>query len=120
MIPAPRRPNVDNVLLKALVRAFRWQRLLDEGTCSTIKDIAAKESIDASYVGDLLRLTLLAPEIVEMILDGRQPPALQFETLKSLPLLWEEQQSHSRFQAKRSRLTNGCSWDHGRTQLPPA
>ena len=69
-----------------------WQRLLDEGTCSTIKDIAAKENIDPSYVGDVLRLTLLAPDIVEMILDGRQPPALQFETLrKSLPLLWEEQ-----------------------------
>jgi hypothetical protein len=86
------RPNVDNVLLKALVRAFRWQRLLDEGTCSTIKDIAAKENIDPSYVGDVLRLTLLAPDIVEMILDGRQPPALQFEALrKSLPLLWDEQ-----------------------------
>jgi hypothetical protein len=85
--PAPQRPNV-----KALVRSFRWQRLLDEGTCSTIKDIAAKENIDPSYVGDVLRLTLLAPDIVEMILDGRQPPALQFETLrKSLPLLWEEQ-----------------------------
>jgi hypothetical protein len=92
MTPVPRRPNVDNVLLKALVRAFRWQRLLDEGTCSAIKDIAAKENIDPSYVGDVLRLTLLAPDIVEMILDGRQPPALQFETLrKSLPLLWEEQ-----------------------------
>jgi hypothetical protein len=92
MTPAPQRPNIDTVLLRALVRAFRWQRLLDEGACSTIKDIAARENIDASYVGDVLRLTLLAPDIVEMILDGRQPPALQFETLrKSLPLLWEEQ-----------------------------
>jgi hypothetical protein len=92
MTLARQRPNIDTVLLKALVRAFRWQRLLAEGTCSTIKDIAAKETIDPSYVGDVLRLTLLAPDIVEMILDGRQPPALQFETLrKSLPLLWEEQ-----------------------------
>ena len=92
MTPARQRPNIDTVLLKALVRAFRWQRLLAEGTCSTIKDIAAKENIDPSYVGDVLRLTLLAPDIIEMILDGRQPPALQFETLrKSLPVLWEEQ-----------------------------
>jgi hypothetical protein len=46
----------------------------------------------ASYVGDVLRLTLLAPDIVEMILDGRQPPALQFEALRKwLPLLWDEQ-----------------------------
>lgn len=89
---ASRRPNIDNVLLKALVRAFRWQKLLDKGTYGTIKEIAAREKIDASYVGDVLRLTLLAPDIVEMILDGHQPPALQFESLrKSLPLAWQEQ-----------------------------
>ena len=67
-------------------------KAFDKGTCSTIKEVATKEKIDPSYVGDVLRLTLLAPDIVEMILDGRQPPALQFESLrKSLPLLWEEQ-----------------------------
>lgn len=87
-----RRPNIDNVLLKALVRAFRWQKLLDKGTFGTIKEIAAREKIDASYVGDVLRLTLLAPDTVEAILDGHQPPALSFESLrKSLPLAWQEQ-----------------------------
>jgi len=89
---APSRAQIDNVLLKALARAVRWQRLLDRGTCSTIKEIASTEKIDPSYVGDVLRLTLLAPDIIEMILDGRQPPMLQFESLrKSLPPLWEEQ-----------------------------
>jgi hypothetical protein len=88
----PSPTQIDNVLLKALARAVRWQRLLDQGTCGTIKEIASREKIDPSYVGDVLRLTLLAPDIVEMILDGRQPPTLQFEPLrKSLPLLWEEQ-----------------------------
>ena len=92
MASAPQRSNVDNVLLKALARAFRWQKLLDQGTYSTIKEIATKEKIHPSYVGDVLRLTLLAPDIVEGILDGRQPPALQFAALrKSLPLRWEEQ-----------------------------
>lgn len=92
MDAAPKRPSVDNVLLKALGRAFRWQKFLDEGTYSTIKELAAKEKIDPSYVGDVLRLTLLAPDIVEMILDGRQPQWLQFETLrKSLPYDWDEQ-----------------------------
>jgi len=67
---APRQ-NIDNVLVKALARAFRWQKLLDRGAYSSIKEIAAKEKIDPSYVGDVLRLTLLAPDIVEMILDGR-------------------------------------------------
>lgn len=88
----PSRSNIDSVLLKALVRAFRWQALLDQGAYGTIKEIAAKEKIDASYVGDVLRLTLLAPDIVEMILDGRQPPSLQFEDLRRfLSPVWQEQ-----------------------------
>jgi len=88
---APRQ-NIDNVLVKALARAFRWQKLLDRGAYSSIKEIAAKEKIDPSYVGDVLRLTLLAPDIVEMILDGRQPPDLQFQKFrKSLPLEWQAQ-----------------------------
>jgi hypothetical protein len=88
---APRQ-HIDNVLVKALARAFRWQKLLDGGVYSSIKEIAAKEKIDPSYVGDVLRLTLLAPDIVEMILDGRQPPALQFEQFrKSFPFEWQAQ-----------------------------
>jgi hypothetical protein len=83
---------IDNVLVKALARAFRWQKMLDRGAYSTLKEIAAKEQIDPSYVGDVLRLTLLAPDIVEMILDGRQPPGLQFQQFrKSLPLEWQAQ-----------------------------
>jgi hypothetical protein len=92
MSAVPSRAQIDNVLLKALARAVRWRQLLDQGVCSTIKEIALREKIDPSYVGDVLRLNLLAPDIIEMILDGRQPPTLQFETLrKSLPALWEEQ-----------------------------
>jgi hypothetical protein len=88
------RFDVDNVLVKALARGFRWRRLLDRGTYSTIKEIAAKEKIDPSYVGDVLRLPLLAPDIIEMILDGRQPRGLQFEQLrKSLPLEWRAQRN---------------------------
>jgi hypothetical protein len=88
------RFQIDNVLVKALARAFRWQKLLDRGTYSTIKEIATKEKIDKSYVGDVLRLNLLAPDIIEMILDGRQPPGLQFEQLrKSLPLEWQDQRN---------------------------
>ena len=86
------RQSIDNVLVKALARAFQWQKLLDRGVYSSIKEIAAKEKIDPSYVGDVLRLNLLAPDIVELILDGRQPPGLQFEQLrKSLPLEWQAQ-----------------------------
>ena len=86
------RFDVDNVLVKALAREFRWRKLLDSGTYGTIKEIAAKEKIDPTYVGDVLRLTLLAPDTIEMILDGRQPRGLQFEQLRrSLPLEWRAQ-----------------------------
>jgi hypothetical protein len=88
------RSNIDNVLVKALARAFRWQKLLDRGNYSSIKEIAARERINPSYVGDVLRLTLLAPDIVETILDGKQPPSLQFEQLRKLfPIEWQEQRS---------------------------
>jgi hypothetical protein len=79
MPAASPRFNVDNVLVKALARGFRWQKLLDCGTYRTIKEIAAKEKIDPSYVGDVLRLMLLAPDIIELILDSRQPRGVQFE-----------------------------------------
>ena len=70
----PRR--ADPAMVKALARAFRWKRLLDTGRYASISEIAAKEKIDRGYVGSILRLTLLAPDIIEMILDGRQPARL--------------------------------------------
>ena len=71
---APRHVVINNdpALLKALGRAFRWKRLLDDGTYASVSDIARAERLDRTYVGDVLRLTLLAPEIVEAILEGRQ------------------------------------------------
>src|SRR3954469_9274975 len=63
------RFNVDNVLVKALARGFRWRKLLCNGNFSTTKEISVKEGVDASYIAEVLRLTLLAPDIVEMILD---------------------------------------------------
>ena len=65
-------PRVDPALVKALARAFRWRRMLEDGSYSTIKELAAAEKINASYLCRVLRLTLLAPQIVEAILDGRQ------------------------------------------------
>jgi hypothetical protein len=68
-------------MVKALARAFRWRRLLEAGTFATVEEIAAAEKINASYVGRVLRLTLLAPDIVEAILDGRQPADLTLAAL---------------------------------------
>jgi len=86
------RPRVDNAMVKALARAFRWRKMLDEGTFGTLDDLARAKGVHATYVSRVLRLTLLAPEIVEAILDGRQPPKMQFDDLlDAFPLDWGEQ-----------------------------
>jgi len=86
------RPRVDNAMVKALARAFRWRKMLDDGVCGTIDELAKKEKVAASYARRVLRLALLAPDIVEAILDGRQPAGLQLDDLlKGLPLEWKEQ-----------------------------
>jgi hypothetical protein len=82
----------DPALLKALARAFRYQKLLDEGRYASISEMAAGERIERGYLGTLLRLTLLAPDIVEAILDGRQPPGLGLPKLLSgVAECWSEQ-----------------------------
>jgi hypothetical protein len=60
-------------MVKAIVQAFRWREMLENGTHATIAEIAAAEKINESYDERVLRLTLLAPEVVEAILNGRQP-----------------------------------------------
>ena len=86
------RPRVDNAMVKALARAFRWRRMLDDGVHATLEELAKAKGVAPSYVSRVLRLTLLAPEIVEAILDGRQPAELQLDgLLEGFPLAWEGQ-----------------------------
>lgn len=61
-------------MIKALSRAFRWKRMLETGDFATINELADREGIAPSYMTRVLRLTLLAPDIVEGILDGRTGP----------------------------------------------
>ncbi len=86
------RPRVDNAMVKALARAFRWRRMLDAGAYGTLDDLARAKGVNATYVSRVLRLTLLAPELVEAILDGRQPVAMQLDDLlNAFPLEWAGQ-----------------------------
>ena len=71
----------DNTILRALGRAHRWKALLETGGFTSICDLAAAEKINHSYIRRLLRLTLLSPEIIEMILDGWVPRGLHLENL---------------------------------------
>lgn len=89
-----RAPKVDLVLLKAVARARRWFDDLAAGRAASVKPIATQQAISARYVGRLLRLAFLAPQIVDAIADGRQPPDLTVEMLTRrtvLPLDWDVQ-----------------------------
>lgn len=91
--PIPRQ-RIDNAMIKALARAFRWRRLLETGIHATIDDLAVAEKINPSYVSRILRLPLLAPDIVEAILDGRQTEELNLaKAIKLCALSWLEQRA---------------------------
>ena len=89
--PAPR---VDTALVKAIVRAHRWRQMLESSDYASSAELAKAEKVNDSYMSRILRLTLIAPDIIEAILSGRQPSTLQLEDLlKPLPAVWELQRS---------------------------
>jgi hypothetical protein len=83
--------RTDNTLVKALARAFRWKRMLESGEYATIAELAEREGIAPSYMTRVLRLTLLAPDIVEAILDGKAPDVTVVRVLEPFPVEWERQ-----------------------------
>jgi len=86
------RVRIDNTMTKALARAHRWKKQIDSGRFQTVQDLADAEKINPSYIARILRLTLLAPYIVEAILNGRQPAGLQLDDLLApFPVEWERQ-----------------------------
>jgi hypothetical protein len=98
------KPQPDGTLVKALARAWRRQRMLDEGRYSSVSEISEAKGINKSYVSRILRLALLAPDIVEAILAGRSHQTLMLERLaRSLPASWEGQRECLLPQAKPGR-----------------
>jgi hypothetical protein len=89
---APAKPHPYDALIRALARAHRSKRLLEECRYRSAGELAEAEGVTRSFVNRLLRLTLLAPDIVEAILEGRQPKAMQLEELTdAIPSEWEKQ-----------------------------
>lgn len=90
---ADKSPTHDAPILKALARAFHWQRLIDDGIVHSGAQIARQEGVNATTVNELLRLTLLSPTLIGRILAGQQPKTLSIQWLKnnSLPSDWDEQ-----------------------------
>ena len=96
--------GLDAPMIKTLGKAFYWKRLLEEGRYPTTTELARSLKLEPGWVAEVLRLTLLAPDIVEAILDGRQPRHLNLQTLRgrhdSLPRDWAEQRRLLGFPAR--------------------
>jgi hypothetical protein len=93
-VPWTPAPRIDTALLKAIVRAHRWREMLENGECPSAADLAKAEKVNDSYLSRVLRITLLAPEIIEAIVAGQQPPTLQVDDLmKPLPAQWQQQRA---------------------------
>ena len=89
---AQAKPRPDETLIRALARAHRWKGMLEECRYRSSGELAEAESVTRSFVNRLLRLTLLAPDIQEAILDGHQPRGMQLEELTGvMPTGWNEQ-----------------------------
>jgi len=84
--------KMDNTLVKALARAFRWKHMLESGEFTTIAELAEREGIAPSYMTRVMRLSLLAPSIVEAIVEGQQPPDAKLaDFLEPFPMEWVAQ-----------------------------
>ena len=115
---APTRTLADPALVKALARAFRWKRMLEDGRYASISEMAA-EQIERGYLGKLLQLTLLAPAVVEAVLEGKQDAMI---TLPSLfaefssgwgcqrPRLWGQRQGSERLSGGMGLSVHGGEW----------
>ena len=87
-----RRVVVDNTIIKALGRAYRWKAMLEGGHYASMTDLAQAQKINLSYLCRVLRLTLLAPDITEALLDGKHTCTIQLsDLLRPIPLVWGEQ-----------------------------
>jgi site-specific DNA recombinase len=92
----------DPTLLKLLRRAHAWRQQLETGPPETISNLAAANGVNASYFTRVLRIAYLAPDIIEAIVEGRQPPELTANKLvrvKNLPIVWADQREYLGFPA---------------------
>lgn len=89
-----RRVVVDNAIVKALGRAHRWKAMLESGKYESMTELAKAEKINLSYLCRVLRLSLLAPDIAEVLLDGKHMAGLQLsDLLRPMPVIWAEQRT---------------------------
>jgi hypothetical protein len=90
------RAVIDSTLVKALARAHRWKGMLESGEYLSVTQLAKSEKINLSYLCRMLRLTLLAPEIIDELLDGKLANIQLADLLGPIPVIWAEQRDKLR------------------------
>ena len=94
-------PRTNACLALTIARAHRWRELLERGRYGSIRSLARELGVDNSYVARLLRLSLLAPDLVEAILEGTEPSGLSLEKLFRAPMEWESQRQELAMSVRR-------------------
>ena len=98
--PGANNHSPDYTLIKAVARAYRWRQILEDGEMGTIAELAEHEKISASYLTRVMRLTLLAPDIIEAILDGNPPSVAMSELLDPMTPVWAEQRAELGYEGR--------------------
>lgn len=88
------RAAYHDAMVVAFARAFRWKKMLEDGAYCSIAEMGEALGINRFHLARLLRLTLLAPDIIEAVVDGREPDGISIERLRRpLPFLWNDQKA---------------------------
>ena len=83
-------PN--QTLVNAVIQAYQWQKQLLNGKVESIKELARREGVHTRYMMRIQRLSFLAPDIIEAILNGTQPAAMTLERFRCpIPFDWSKQ-----------------------------
>lgn len=101
------RSSFDLPMIRTIGKAFYWQKLLDSGEVANATELARQLKLEPGWVAEVLRLTRLAPDIVQAILDGRQPRHLNLHAVRGrqadVPVDWDEQRRLLGFRAETVR-----------------
>ncbi|MFW6222807.1 MAG: hypothetical protein ACOC3T_04260 [Bacteroidota bacterium] len=93
------REIYDKKLVSSIAKGFKWQEQLDTGVYPNANELARVEKVEVSYVYRMLRLTLLAPDIIESIISGKQPAGLTLQKIsRGFPISWHEQKKKLGFE----------------------